>query len=274
MKLNPEIIRKYADEYRFNIDGIEFWCPYFVNTPQVHDDKKNQSLEGPFLGKGSASQLKGALIESLNSTGEKPNSPEEYRHYMHDHLIGVECSGFIFNVASGICDELGLEAIDRHIYWSQDELLEAFDKGIPWHQPNLKREVVEAYPQDIDLETIAKDWGWKESRRLVRAERFWSNGTATKLRGIVDAMPGDIIAMRENTGSNIGHLVMIVDADDKKIQYVHSNRVDGTLGGVSYGEIDIVDPAQSVESQKWNDEDFISTHDVYGIYRLSAFADA
>lgn len=274
MKLTSELIHKHANQYLFKMDGVEFWCPYFVNTPQVHDDTKNKSLEGPFLGKGSASQLKAALEESLESTGEKPGTSEEYRQYMHDHHIGVECSGFIYNVVSGICKELGLDNFDRHIYWAREELLDSYDKGIPWHQPELKREVVEAYPQNVDLATISKDWGWKEPRRLVRAERYWSQGTASKVHSIQEAKPGDIIAMRENTGSHIGHLVMITELSDHKITYVHSNRVDGTLGGVSFGEIELEDASSPIETQKWLDKDFFDTHDVYGIYRLSALSDA
>lgn len=274
MKLNAELTQKHVNEYKFDINGVEFWCPYFVNTPQVTDEVKQASLQAPFLGKGSAKELKRALVESLAQSGEAPSTPEAYRQYMHDHLIGVECSGFAYNIVSAILEDLGKGSLDKYIYWSRDELLSSFDKGIPWHQASLKRELVESYPEFVDLHRVSVDWGWKVPRRLVRAERFWSDSTASKVEGIMNAKPGDIIAMRENTGSNIGHLVIIVEANENTIRYAHSNRVDGTLGGVNYGEIKVTDATGPIEGQHWQDSDFFNTHDIYGIYRLTALADA
>lgn len=274
MKLNTELIEKHVNEYKFNINGVEFWCPYFVNTPQVNDEVKQHSLNAPFLGKGSAEELKNALLESLKQTGDELSSPESYRQYMHDHLIGVECSGFAYNVFTGILNDLGGDSLDKNIYWSKEELLSSFDKGIPWHQPSLKRDKVEAYPELVDLHQLSADWGWKEPRRLVRAERFWSDSTASKIEGILNAQPGDIIAMRENIGSNIGHIVLIVETSGGRIRYAHSNRVDGTLGGVNYGDIDVVEPSKPIEEQRWVNSEFFNSHDIYGIYRLAAFANA
>lgn len=257
-------IRQAVEEYQLEVDGIKFWTPYFINA-QVNDKEKRANADAPFLGKGSPTQIKAALMEALDRHKPQLQTGDDYRRFMAQNLIGVDCSGFAYNVLNQLLDG----KINDHLFWSREELLTAFERGIPWHQSDLQQETVENYPDSVPLSKLAKDWGWKEPPRLVRAERFWQPPVSTRLRSIAQLRPGDLITMVDI--NSIGHLVIVTEVTAEKITYVHSSRNNGEIGGVHYGVINIKDANGSIDEQEWEEAEFFRTHEDYDLRRLRSF---
>jgi hypothetical protein len=267
---DAELLKSLVDEYELVINDVKFWTPYFINA-QVHDNNKQPNLPAPHLGKGSAAEILAATKEALRRSGKTPTTPDGFRQFMSDHLIGVECSGFAYNIYAEFLNKKNLR-LDDNLYWSRGELIAAFDNGIPWHRPELERRTVDAYPENIPLSRIASEWGWKIPRLLVRADRFLHPETTLTLESTSDLRPGDMVTMRESTGSGIGHLIIVMRVSSDIIQYAHSSRIDGTIGGVHYGEIQITNPELPIEEQSWVEKDFYDTHNEFALHRLKVLA--
>ncbi|HSX41376.1 MAG TPA: hypothetical protein VLF21_01955 [Candidatus Saccharimonadales bacterium] len=261
------LLTSLVDQYQLEVDGVKFWTPYFINS-QTSDTVKRPNMPAPYLGKGTPEQIKFALAEALKNENAHFSTGEEYRTFMHDQLIGVECSGFAYYVYDELLKATRGTELANHLFWSREELLDAFDKGIPWHRPELARSTVEAYPNVISLADVCKDWGWKEPRRMVRGDRYWQPAGVIDLYGFSDLRSGDMITMREK-GSEIGHLVIVVEINGARITYAHSSRIKSTdNGGVHYGSFEVTVPESSVEKQKWEETEFLKTHYRYRLQRL------
>lgn len=77
----------YIDRYfELKINGAEVRCPYFINLGGYLKDAVH-------AGKGSPEEIE-ALVNSMT----KESDPVKLRRLMNENGIGVECSGFIYNV--------------------------------------------------------------------------------------------------------------------------------------------------------------------------------
>ena len=268
---DSNLLKSLVEEYYLEVNGVVFWTPYFFNITQAHDDIKRPNLPGPYLGKATPKQLLHTLEARLKHVPKRPQTEEEFRSFMAENLIGVDCSGFAYYVYDRFLRQRYHIKLEDHIFWNQKELLLAYDHGIPWHQPQLKRAVVEKYPQEVALSQIMRDWGWKSARRMVRADRFWHS--AIELRSIGDLRPGDMITMR-GIETRIGHIIVVVEVGPHQIRYAHASRVTNysDIGGVHYSHITITKPSAPIEDQNWYEDVILDGHEDFALRRLKVLS--
>lgn len=268
---DSELLKSFVDQYQLQVNGVKFWTPYFINTPKVGNPNHAPSLPAPYLGKGTPAQIKEALLDAIARENANLTTPDEYRKFMHDQLIGIDCSGFIYRVLEALLVTKGI-AIDDHLFWTRQELLEAYDKGTPWHQPELSRATVEAYPEQVALSRVASDWGWKMPTKLVTMKRLASDEISREISDVAGLRPADII-MALGREDDIPHYVVVVEATPTRVVYAHSGRTTGGIGGVEYGEMDITKPDQSLDLQEWQDSNFLKQRRFLGIRRWKILSD-
>jgi len=264
VSVNSDKLKAIANEYKLTVNGVSFWTPYFLNTPKAFGAIKAPNLPAPHLGKGTPDQIKNSLHELIKAQQPELRDEHDYRRFMHENRLGVECSGFIYYLLNTYLEEAGKESLDHYLYWSREELLAAYDAGTPWHRPELERSVVEGYPDIVSLEVVKKDWGWDTPAKLVNVRRLVNSMAATAFDDVAKLQPGDMIF--ETGHDSVAHAMVVVEVGDSQIVYVHSGGVDrgkgddNFFGGVEYGSITITDPAKTIEHQDWEDQAFLELH--------------
>lgn len=125
-------VLKEAEHYcRLNAFGCEILCPYYINRPVsyltdlmrkvgISEDevsmfyslfKENNAPYGWFQGKGTPEQIESAIKYFLPNAGfGRPKvTPEGIRDLMRLRGIGVDCSGFVFNILNSGFRKVGFE---------------------------------------------------------------------------------------------------------------------------------------------------------------------
>lgn len=272
--IDPKALAEIANRYKLSVDGVEFWAPYFVNTPKAFGAVKTDNLPAPHLGKGTPEQIKESLQQLINKQQPELKDAQDYRRFMRQNQLGIECSGFIYYVLDQYLQEADKGTIDNYLYWSREELLRAYDAGTPWHPPGLERSTVEGYPDQIAMEDIKQDWGWDTPARLVNIRRLIDSMNSTAFDDITRLQPGDMIY--ELGHDKMAHALIVIEARGSVITCVHSAGVDrgkgdpNFFGGVEYTTITITDPAKTIEHQEWGDQAFLDLHsfEPSALYRL------
>ena len=94
-----KILQSYL---KLKFGKVRVRCTYWINKP----DKK---IRGPYSGKGTPSQIVNVAKHLAKKEGlklEKMN-PEESFSFLKRKRIGVDCSGFAYNLANSLDRELG-----------------------------------------------------------------------------------------------------------------------------------------------------------------------
>lgn len=206
----PSSVSDVIDRYlHLHVGAHVLPCPYWRNRVGVR---------GLIDGKGTPSEIETEASSQALARGIDLSilSFQEVVTFMHQIKLGVDCSGFAF------------------------QLLDAFDKAK--NHPGLESQITPT-PGGNPL---------KQKRFRTNADYLTNHHNARPITAYMDIQPGDLI--RFDGGK---HLMVIVDVLDSLITYIHSSRKYTTITGVHYGQITLVQPSQSLESQTWQEQ----THD-------------
>lgn len=227
------LLYSFANEYiSFEIAGKIINVPYSITKEgmaqyAIGDDSSGGQTDkyANYGGKGTPEQIRNIVIQ----TAEKDKfdlqkaKPEEIIDFMIEHGIGVDCSGFVYNVLNLYLKKTKNKSLDTLIlrYKGIAGILERF-----LLQYNRVRRSSAATLTN-DLNTV-------------------------KIEAIKDIRPGDMIRLT-HTDWKGKHIAIIVDVDDNNITYAMSSQYTITQG-VHFGEIQILDKTKGLEAQEWLEE--------------------
>ena len=160
---------------------------------------------------------------------------EALKHFLVDHNIGIDCSGFVYYVLEAELLARGKGTLDRYIDFP-------FSKGILSKIRSKFRPV-----ENTGVATLAHD---SNSKRV----------------DLTDIKPADIITMTEGPQER-DHVLFVHQVDYQNfkpitVHYTHSIAwpTDGVYGtGVRQGTIDILDIKKPITEQKWSESSKISS---------------
>jgi hypothetical protein len=107
----PKSYRLLQNYLNLDFGNTKIKCPYWIN-------KLDKKIRGPFGGKGLPGQLVGAvkrraLVQKIKiaQLGE-----QELNQFLQKNRIGVDCSGFAYNLTNSIDRERGGNGIAEHLF--------------------------------------------------------------------------------------------------------------------------------------------------------------
>ncbi len=146
------ILIKLADKYQ-NIkhEKVIVPVPYFINTAEqiykqemrnvgVEDEiikkiiqqvKNGETPLGSGGGKGSPKKITqslGRLMKYLDEQGYHPKKPVHIRKWMVEMHIGLDCSGYIYNILDSIEKDQGIELL-KHLAWTDNKTMKPSHAG-------------------------------------------------------------------------------------------------------------------------------------------------
>ena len=210
----PEEVQKFIDKYfNLSIAGKVVVCPYFINPSSTF-------FRQPVMaGKGSPSELETYANEIVTDSSL---TSDEIRKKLLEHGIGIDCSGFVYQVLD---------------FW-----LTSFGKG----------ELKDYLPKESTLR-VRKFL----SRKLkpvssVSADMLTSAPLATQI-ALKDIKPGDLIRTRGGKHVLLVTKVAFTSENEPQTLTFVNSPSEYARNGVRYGEIRIknMDLGQSV----WDDHD-------------------
>ncbi len=221
-----------ANEYiNFEIEGKKVRIPYAIVEKAI--DKygigkiTNTSTTSRFenyAGKGTPKQIRKTLItkaekEKFNLT---TTTSDQLYKFMESHGIGIDCSGFVYNVLDGY--------LRKEKNKSLDSLILRF--------PGLLGKVEHFLLQ-------------KNRVRRCNAETLTNDLNTLKIEKVKDMRPGDMIRLNHSDWRG-KHIAIIVEVTNDLITYAMSSVYTKTKG-CHFGKIKVVDSNKGLESQKWEE---------------------
>lgn len=104
-------LKKFLDSYlNFKIVGKKVTLPYWMN-------KLEQGIYGPLGGKGTPEKLRELVIESAKESGLglKKMSGEEIHLFMKEKRLGLDCSGFAYQILNFLDLERGGDGLENSV---------------------------------------------------------------------------------------------------------------------------------------------------------------
>jgi len=179
-RLDPSELNRFvfqeAEHYRkLQIFGCEIICPYYINRPVSYlidlmrsvgiDDSKIAEFYGEFKennapygwhqGKGTALQIEETVKHFLPYAGfGRPKiTSEGLRDLMRLRGIGVDCSGFVFNVLAEGFKKLGLEKeLIKSISWRDNNKQNVFQADVKaFYNSSFPVDLSDLKPLDIAI---------------------------------------------------------------------------------------------------------------------------
>jgi hypothetical protein len=212
MNTLPEYVKTFIDNYfELNIAGYKIKCPYYINEIGV--------LRPPVLaGKGTPQDIQYEVSKYIWDD----ITEEEIWDLMVQKNIGIDCSGFVYNI---------------YDYW-----IKVQSNGV---------ESLGDYLPQVPFWNIRKYFSrLLKPQNSVSADEFTSPPFSKSI-SINEVLPGDLI--RTRGGKHVLFVVEVYKYDNfvEKISFVHSAR-EYKRHGVRRGEI-IFDKTQSLKSANWID---------------------
>jgi hypothetical protein len=141
-------LRDSIDEYlNMNVAGKTFSCPYFLNhfqfvlhellkkavipkekEAQIHEMYKNREVAyGWYRGKGTPKEIRDAItkLAKIDKLNLETITPEGLRNFMQLYGIGIDCSGFAYNIL--------------RITLSKFNYFDKLKNSLNWQDPSEKR---------------------------------------------------------------------------------------------------------------------------------------
>jgi len=194
-------------------------CPYY-NNKQLGQRCQLRAL----VGKGTPDEI----IEEVDIMAKKKNvdlkklNSEEIKKFLMDNNIGIECSGFVSNVL--------LE------HYKEKQI--NFFKKIHIPTKNIWRKIISKMRPVENINVLT----------------YFNNKNTTEIKNLNDIKSGDLIILLETKILDRNHIILIIDKNNDKIEYVHATRwiSEGKYNhGVRRGEIKITDKNKGILEQTW-----------------------
>src|SRR3989344_172647 len=213
--MGQETIKTAIDAYvNFSLEGKRVVLPYVLDQSRWRFWRS--------CGKGSPEEIKREMKNALCNMKYDLNamSEGEISHFMRQHKLGVECSGFAFNVLNDYV---------------------RMTTGQPLTQQLLRYPGIIGHVENLLLQY--------QRLRRISADTLTSDLNTVPVQTARDVRPGDLIRLSPNDWCG-KHVAVIVDNDGRTIKYAHSSR-QTVEQGPHYGEIEITEPDSGLEHQNW-----------------------
>lgn len=233
------VINNYLNLPCIGISGVR--CPYFNNARQ----KRRGELRA-LVGKGTPEDIINeahilsiqyrANLFSTNTHhclcaahSDKQHSADDIRHFLIDHNLGIECSGFVTHIlAAHIKETSGINLVRTLCIVPKKRLLRYLISRL--------RPV-----ENIDVTVYAND---RNTRAIASTSVGWHYN---------ELKSGDVITILKTGPRKMrNHIMLITEIEEKKIRYVHARAwpSEGEYGhGVAEGEIIITNPQKPLSEQ-------------------------
>lgn len=230
--LTPRALSVIQDYLHIPLPLKDVSCPYYNN--------RRTGLKGGLrvmVGKGSIEDVvyESELLSVREKIDLKTLSNEDYKKFLVDRRIGIDCSGFAYYV-------LDAESVARGFGHIRQHLAHPYAKNIFRKFFNKIRPI-----ENTGVTTFAHE---KNSREIP----------------LDRVMPGDYVVMLyTGPDKTYNHMMIVhqVDFDEqnppqaKKLYYTHSFSwpEDGQYNhGVRQGTIEIIDPKKPLAEQVWTEQ--------------------
>jgi len=218
-------LRQIAEEYiNFEVLGKRFSVPYAIshNPTPAYAGEGRTSAHANYGGKGTPAEIRQTLIRVAKQSkfSLDTSSADQIRDFMVKHGIGVDCSGFVYNVL--------------------DEYLRA--SGQPGLAGRIRR-----FP---GLKGRADSLLFRSRAvRRASASTLTSDLNTTHIEKAAEIKPGDMLRLTHASWAG-NHIAIVVEVTPKLITYAHSS-VYTPVTGTHFGQIKIVDKSLGLEKQRW-----------------------
>jgi hypothetical protein len=217
------IVHKYTE---FHINGKRVQIPYCIVgnkvEPSNHPESGRTTKFSNYAGKGTAEQINQALIQSAKKENLdlSTKTSAEITRFMIEQGIGIDCSGFVYNVLN--------EYFKKTKHITLDEIIFRFP-GIMGSVENLL---------------------FRNNRvRRCSAEVLTSDLNTIKISKVKDIQPGDMIRLTHPNWAG-KHIAIIVEVSFDHIQYAHSSEYTQNKGPHT-ARINTLFPNEGLEKQEW-----------------------
>jgi hypothetical protein len=237
-----QCIQDYLNLPCSGMSGIR--CPYLNNARQ----KRRGELRA-LVGKGTPQEIieEANIISTQYKAGifnhqphqclcelhtDKPFSTDDIRHFLIDHSLGIECSGFVTQVLNKHFLETKGINLSKKMFITKRPLRWLISRLRPVENIDVR-----TYASTANTKAIANDTlGWDYSK----------------------VEPGDVIVILE-TGprKNHNHIILITEIQKQLLKYVHARAwaSEGEYGhGVTKGAITITKPNKHLREQIWTEK--------------------
>ena len=219
----PEIVSKYT---AFFVEGKQVNIPYCIvgSTTETYDatETTRTTRFRQFAGKGTPEEINMCLYRTAAKCDFdlKSASSSQIHQFMLDNGIGIDCSGFVYNVLNNYL--------------------------LANNQTSLNHRVM-VYPGWMGkLEQIL--FQYKRVRKCS-AMTLTSSLNTFEVSNLNQIRPGDMIRFTLPTW-NGKHIAIITEATKKMIVYAHSGERSMNTGPHT-AVIEIVNQQQGLEAQNW-----------------------
>jgi hypothetical protein len=231
-KSMTNLLRAIADEYiDFHVANKRVNIPYCIvgkgGGKRVPPQAGRTTRYSHFAAKGTPEQIRQTLCAAAKTKGFdlRNHSPAEITQFMLEEGIGIDCSGFVYNVLEKYLREARGIELSKHLLRFP---------GIIGH---IERFLLQ-----------------RNRVRRINAITLSGSLNATPVDKVRDIRPGDMIFMSYANGTD-KHVALIIEVNRKQITYTHVNeRVQNQYP--HYATIDIVDGEKGLEAQRWNEKTF------------------
>lgn len=220
-------LTKFVEAYtKFTVGDKAVAIPYSIAAiqpiPKQSYDMGRTSRFNHYGAKGSPDQVSRALGQAArqHQFSLSEAKPNEITEFMIKHGIGVDCSGFVYNVLDG---------------WLRANAY-----------PPLNRQILRTKGLKGKLEQYVLGWRWV---RRAGAATLTSPLNTIKIQAASDVRPGDLLRLKHDRWQ---HIAIVVAATPKRITYAHSSEYT-KIPGPHTGYIIITQPQMGLEAQDWHE---------------------
>jgi len=223
------LLYKLADEYvHFEINGKLINIPYSISkegNKRAIGELSSAGVTGRFAnfgGKGSPKQIKQLVLKAARNESFiiKDATEEELVKFMIDHGIGVDCSGFVYNI------------LDQYLRNTKKISLDTIILRYPGIVGKIERFLLQ-----------------KNRIRRTSASTLTSDLNTIKVLKVKDIKPGDMLRFTHSDWKG-KHIGIIIEVNKQYIMYAMTSQYTKTQGA-RFGKILILDKDKGLESQKW-----------------------
>lgn len=230
-----------ASEYiDFEIAGKKILMPYCIvdlpydrtKHPMGRTDKSHN-----YAGKGTPKQIEEVLVETAKRKAFdlQKAKPQEITRFMIYHGIGIDCSGFVYNILDTYLKRTKQVSLAKYIY---------------------------RYPGIVGkLENLLLR---KNRVRRSSAETLTNSLNTITIDKVKDIQPGDMIRLTHSDWPG-KHIAIIVDINKGYITYAMASEYM-KIRGVHFGKIKILDNNKGLEKQYWLEKTYEGND-----YRIDAY---
>lgn len=225
-------IYNFANEYiNFHVGEKTLRVPYAIASYAIGKYGIGENVITPttgkfenYAGKGAPQQIKNAVnlaVKKNKFNLSNANSQQIYS-FMESHGIGIDCSGFVYNV------------LDAYLRKEKNMTLDNIVLRYSGLLGRIERFILR-----------------KNRVRKCNADTLTNNLNTIKVEKVKDMQPGDMIRLTHSDWKG-KHIAIIVDISSQYIVYAMTSEYT-QIRGSHFGKIKILNPQRGLESQKWEE---------------------